>query len=261
MLQERYEIEQLANEEMVNENPDFLGYALKDHSKHPFPNSRYRPRPHAGGPPARFRMPPGIGKTNANNDQYVRPTIVGGDYLDSMSNSQLQSMLDRLKKDNSPSKFNPLSYLQPSNSEEKSQGLLSKFLPKVSFGFTSKQKNGQNPVFGDDPFFSDFKRSMNQGKKNSVEEDAQFNAIVKQRLITRISRKIKENDFVQRKKKELAQVHNTTAFVSFDNAHIYCHLLTIADNRPSGDVQIGIRGRTRNSKCSSMSNAFQRMPI
>jgi hypothetical protein len=171
---EEEQLDELVNEELLKRDPEFFSYALKD-TMQGNPNKPH----HNNLPPQRPRdppPPPGFGN------------LASGDF-NKMSEDQLDAMLARLG-DAPPER-------RPSGS------LLSRIMPKLSMGLSpSKNEN-----FGEDPFFSGFKRNMESRSLELSNVNVRPATPEEKKLFQELREKIqRRRDYIAQTRKELEEV-------------------------------------------------------
>lgn len=170
------EMEQTANEELLNDDPDLLPYILKSASKAPpylGPDNKFDPSAHHAaelaqakakgaqsfrGSPTGFAEGPG---TYVQPAPLFNPSMLSRyrtEDLNKLSESELNNLLRQVS-------YPGETYLDEETAPSSISGMFSRFLPKMpemSMGFSRRRTTG-NTAFDDDPFFDDFdfkKRSL-----------------------------------------------------------------------------------------------------
>jgi hypothetical protein len=202
LMKEAYEMEHLANEEIVDEEPDFFPYAIRDSAKI---------GPYEGSP----RRPEDVPQPYEEQEyQGVAPSD-----LNKMSDAELDDMLSGLDG-GGPSRSGGGGPVRRPTAPS-TGSILSSMLPKLSMGLSASHSDS----FGNDPFFSGFRRSMQFKKGEELEVNLKMRLPTsdeEQLFQEMIKRKIKKRKYINRMKKELANVR-TIQLIS------YCLLLCIED--------------------------------
>jgi len=188
LMKEQYDMEHLANEEIVDEEPDFFPYAVRDSAKL---------GPYSEGPPQRPDDIPHPYEQEQEGFEGIAPSE-----LNRMSESQLDAVLASL---NGPG---PGGRPSGGGGRPSAAGgsLLSGMMPKISMGLSASKGDS----FGDDPFFSGFKRSINWQDgtdKESNNAKVRLPTSEEEKLFqSMIKRRIQRMNYINRKRKELANV-------------------------------------------------------
>ncbi|ODM93400.1 hypothetical protein Ocin01_13277 [Orchesella cincta] len=218
MMKEAYEMEQAANEELLDEgDPGVLPFVLKSASKSP-PYLGPDGRPHypsqdplaphmkgPGAPPSRPSGRPG---------QVSPPLFDAIKYrtedLEKMSPDQLDALLSQVSSyPGETMRMEPM--MMEEEEEEEKGGLLTRLMPQVNMAFSRKKPVTGNNAFDEDPFFDGFKRSLADGSKvGPTGSDGTSASAPKLRKIRRVVRKVPSGGvgYLRRVKRELQKAED-----------------------------------------------------
>lgn len=228
MMKEKYEMEQNANEELLNDDPDLLPYVLKHASKGPAylgPDRRpsYDPQMAAAqtqaslqsspamstGAPQTRQRPGGFGGRMPGGS-YVQPAPLFSNSalsryrtedLDKMSSSELTKLLRQVSgPDGEEIEIEEGTFGDSRGSLAAIlEGIMPSF-PQMTVGFTRRRTHTGKPAFDDDPFFDDFDFRRRSMRFPSGADSNQDGSRVKRsptghprlRKVRRVVRKVKE---------------------------------------------------------------------